>query len=161
MTEQAILTKPNEILRQLSEPVEAPDEMLVDQMVSAALAWEEATPGQLCAAMSAIQLGVAKQVMIVRTTRSKPSFFEAYYNPHVVDYSAAQVSAPEGCMSVPATYEYTLRAEGVVVEVCDKWLNKKTIEASGHFARMWQHETDHMVGKIFNDSRPKRGRYGN
>lgn len=158
MTEQAILTKPNETLRQPSEPVEAPEPELVDQMVAAALAWETATPGQLCAAMSAIQLGVPKQVLIVRTTRSKPSEFEAWYNPHIVDYSGATVSSKEGCMSVPDVVgEYTLRHEGVTLTVRDQRFNERTIEAKGYYARMWQHETDHMVGKMFNDPKPKRG----
>ncbi len=156
MTAVEILTKPNEVLRQASEPVDAPEPELVDRMIAAALRWEDETPGQLCAAMSAIQMGVAKQVVIVRTTRQKPSLFEAWYNPHIIDYSQATVSTREGCMSVPDVTEYTLRHERVVVEVQDKWLNKKTIEAQGYYARMWQHETDHMHGRLFNDPRRKK-----
>lgn len=150
-----ILTN-HETLRLVSAPVSVPEPEVVDAMVQEALAWEESNPGRLCAAMSAIQLGVPKQVMIVRINREKPSLFEAYYNPIILDRSAAMESAHEGCMSVPGPDEYALRPLSVTVEVYDKRFNKQVIEAKGYFARMWEHEVDHMAGRLFNDPRVKR-----
>jgi peptide deformylase len=146
-----VLIAPDERLAQVSELVTEPDQGLVDRMIAAALEWEERNPGQLSAAMSAIQMGVPKQVMIMRVAMKKPSNFEPFYNPRIVDYSGASVSAREGCMSVLGSTEFCLRFERVTVEVQDRRLNKQVIEAKGFSARVWQHEVDHMMGFLFND----------
>jgi peptide deformylase len=57
----------------------------------------------------------------------------------------------EGCLSVPGFFALVPRSRGVRVECLDQRGNPKTIEASGWYARILQHEIDHLHGNLYID----------
>lgn len=57
----------------------------------------------------------------------------------------------EGCLSVPGERFPLKRAEKVIVTGVDLEQNKVHIEAEGWFARIFQHEFDHLDGKLYVD----------
>jgi len=70
-------------------------------------------------------------------------------NPQITARNG-QAFATEGCLSLPAlTAENVERAESIVVEFQNLAGQKQRIEASGYFARIIQHEFDHLKGKLF------------
>ena len=57
----------------------------------------------------------------------------------------------EGCLSVPGERFPLKRAETIRITGYDLNQNPVTIEAEGWFARIFQHEFDHLEGKLYVD----------
>ncbi len=57
----------------------------------------------------------------------------------------------EGCLSVPHTYGKVKRCAAIFVKALDRDGNTLEFEAKGYFARVIQHETDHLDGILFID----------
>lgn len=57
----------------------------------------------------------------------------------------------EGCLSVPGEHFPTVRADWAKVTGTDLDGNEIVIEGHGFFARMLQHETDHLDGYLYLD----------
>jgi len=60
----------------------------------------------------------------------------------------------EGCLSVPGERFALCRGENVIVEGVDLEQNPVRIETDGWFARIFQHEFDHLNGIIYVDKLP-------
>ncbi|MBI3572630.1 MAG: peptide deformylase [Candidatus Kerfeldbacteria bacterium] len=73
------------------------------------------------------------------------------YNPVVTHSSQEQTSEEEGCLSIPGVFGLVPRARSIVVNNLDASGRLATIEADGLFARVIQHEIDHLNGKLFID----------
>ena len=72
-------------------------------------------------------------------------------NPTIRNTSGKALDT-EGCLSIPGLYvEDVGRPESINVEYYDLEGNKHEIETSGHFARVIQHELDHLNGVLFLD----------
>ena len=80
-----------------------------------------------------------------------PKFY-AIFNPKIIAHSNNKVSMEEGCLSVPMTYGSINRFESITLQGLD--LNQKVvkIKAWGLLARVFQHEVDHLNGKLFIDN---------
>jgi peptide deformylase len=78
-------------------------------------------------------------------------------NP-VVSKHAGKQQESEGCLSIPGPYADTPRAMRVRLRGRD--LEGKPIEvnAEGFLARIFQHETDHLNGKLYIDRLDEEGR---
>ena len=57
----------------------------------------------------------------------------------------------EGCLSVPGLYAPTVRAMHATVEGVDVRGEPVRLEGSGPLARCFQHEVDHLDGRLFLD----------
>ncbi len=64
-------------------------------------------------------------------------------------------SYQEGCLSIPGIYEEGVpRARRVSVGYTDLDGQTRTLDAEDYLARVFQHETDHLDGKLFLDHLP-------
>jgi len=72
-------------------------------------------------------------------------------NPVVVSASSATAKAEEGCLSVPDVFGDVVRPESVVIRALDREGKEFEMEASELLARCFQHEIDHLHGKLFLD----------
>ena len=72
-------------------------------------------------------------------------------NPEVVEAKGKEEYYNEGCLSLPGIHEDVLRPEGVVVRYVDTDFKEHTEEIHGMYARIAQHEIDHLNGKVFTD----------
>ncbi len=72
-------------------------------------------------------------------------------NPVWQKISRKQIKDLEGCLSVPGYYGKVKRYRDVIVEALDKHGKKIKFEAHGFFARVIQHEIDHLDGILFVD----------
>ena len=57
----------------------------------------------------------------------------------------------EGCLSLPDIHEEVARPSIVVVKYLDENFEEHTEEFTGIRARVFQHEYDHLEGKVFTD----------
>ncbi len=77
-------------------------------------------------------------------------------NPRIISYGAEDCTMEEGCLSVLGNdglpvYANVTRPSSVVVSWLDEHGDEKMAQMSGLPARIVQHETDHLDGKLFVD----------
>lgn len=75
-------------------------------------------------------------------------------NPQVSRVGEATVSGWEGCLSIPELRGVVPRARRVLLKALDREGQPFTIETAGFFARVIQHECDHLDGRIYLDRMP-------
>ncbi len=102
--------------------------------------------------LSANQIGRKERFFVAQVpdTQSRPVFY-AIFNPLITKTSDELATIEEGCLSVPHAYGQTPRAYRVTLEGYDINNKKVKIKAWGLLARVFQHETDHLDGKLFVD----------
>lgn len=142
-----ILTYPDKRLKQHSKEVEKFDtslHSLLDDMYETML-----DSGGI--GLAAIQIGTALNVLIIELCDedgNKISELMEVVNPKIVK-KEGEAKHKEGCLSVPDFYEEIVRAERIVVEYKDRFGNHCSTEAEGLLAIAFQHEMDHLNGKLF------------
>lgn len=77
--------------------------------------------------------------------------YYVFINPVVKNSSRRKLDDPEGCLSVPGKFGVVKRYEKITVEARDERGKKFTRGASRFFARVMQHELDHLEGVLFID----------
>ncbi len=80
-----------------------------------------------------------------------PVPFHVIINPRIVSYGEQKVEFFEGCLSLSGFMALVPRSREVVVECFDEHSKPRTIRASGWYARILQHEIDHLNGMIYID----------
>ena len=75
----------------------------------------------------------------------------AFINPVMKKYSQKKSKDIEGCLSVRGFYGEVQRPEKIFIEYIDESGKKHARGASGLFARVIQHELDHLEGVLFID----------
>lgn len=72
-------------------------------------------------------------------------------NPTINWQSNLQVSAWEGCLSVPGLRGYIQRPDSISVSYFDIEGSRHEVEFNGFVARIFLHEFDHLIGKTWLD----------
>jgi peptide deformylase len=93
--------------------------------------------------------GIAPQLLVERERQPVP--FLVLINPDIVEYSEETVEFFEGCLSVAGFSALVKRARRVRVEYLDERGRPQRLQASGWFARILQHEIDHLNGRLYID----------
>ena len=75
-----------------------------------------------------------------------------FINPEIIDFSDEEVILEEGCLSLPGIHERVSRSESITITYLDEQFVEHTDTFSGFFARIVQHEYDHLEGHVFTDS---------
>jgi peptide deformylase len=99
--------------------------------------------------LAAPQIGVSKRIAVVDVTfKENPDAKLVLINPEIVHKEGRQ-RGPEGCLSIPEFREEVTRARTATVRAQD--VSGKFFEhtAEDLLARAFQHETDHLNGKLY------------
>ena len=72
-------------------------------------------------------------------------------NPEILESSEEKDYFNEGCLSIPDIHEDVLRPIAVKLHYWDENFVEHTETIDGMFARVAQHEIDHLNGKVFTD----------
>ena len=100
--------------------------------------------------LAAPQIGISQRVIIVQGPKKPLGFF----NPQILKKSKTTQIGEEGCLSIPGLFIKIKRAKEVEVE-CQNLKGKIVrMRASGLVARIFQHEVDHLEGKLIIDHVP-------
>jgi peptide deformylase len=99
--------------------------------------------------LAAPQVGVNLRLFVMNAT-GDPADDRVYVNPEVSEPEGEE-EAEEGCLSLPGIHVDVLRCKGLRMVAQD--LEGKTFEQTevGYIARIWQHEIDHLNGKLLTD----------
>lgn len=102
--------------------------------------------------LAAPQIGISRRVIVIDLrSEEQPEARLALINPSVVWASAESDKEPEGCLSIPGLEEVIKRSLAIRVEAVDIDGGRMELEAEGLFARVLQHEIDHLDGILFVD----------
>jgi len=99
--------------------------------------------------LAATQVGVGLRIFVANPT-GEPADSRAYLNPRLVSCEGGVLNE-EGCLSVPGVHCKIRRYAKVTLEAMDLAGNPLHIEAEDLLARIFQHETDHLDGKLIVD----------
>ncbi len=142
---------PDPILKKPAQPVHPQDpglQTLIDRM----FATMQHHPR--CVGLAAPQVGHSLQLIVVDASRmEKPGSHHGklvMLNPTIVHRARPRLLR-EGCLSVPDYTGNVLRDEEVWVNGWDREGQTLDIHAYGFEAIVFQHEVDHLEGKLFLD----------
>ncbi|MDE2222374.1 MAG: peptide deformylase [Candidatus Omnitrophica bacterium] len=96
--------------------------------------------------LAAPQVGINEQIFVVDTGK----VVMAVVNPKIVK-SAGSELMEEGCLSIPRVLVDVKRAKAVWVEYTDVENRRVKAQLNGLLARVFQHEYDHLQGKLILD----------
>ncbi len=106
--------------------------------------------------LSANQIGLNYRVFVAEVPDPDGGTkFYAVFNPTIEKISEKKVPLEEGCLSIPGQYGEVERLERVTVRGFDKNGKAVKIKAWGLLAHIFQHEIDHLEGKLFIDRAKK------
>jgi len=75
----------------------------------------------------------------------------AMINPEITFQGDQEIDMDEGCLSIPGVNATVRRPEKIVVKYRDKNFEEQELEVDGWWARVIQHEADHLDGILFLD----------
>jgi peptide deformylase len=156
MTILPIIQPDNPILRKKAHRVlsfDAKFQKLVDDMVETLID----APG---VGLAAPQVAVSQRLIVVRLPDDEESRKEygdeagklyVVANPEVVKLSKEMVEGVEACLSIPGYFGSVDRHEGIVIKGLNRQGKPQRIKANGWLARVFQHEIDHLDGRLYID----------
>lgn len=126
---------------------------LVDDMVETMLD----APG---VGLAAPQVAVSQRLLVVRLPDDEQSKEEygseagvlyVLANPEIVKASKEMVEGVEACLSIPGYFGTVDRHESVTIKGLDREGKPTRVKAKGWLARVFQHEIDHLDGRLYID----------
>ena len=148
MSVRTILTEPNKLLRQVSQPVEnvgKEEQNLMDDMLETMYAANGI-------GLAAIQIGIPKRIIVMDISKDDNKKEPLYFvNPVIKNKDILKSTYEEGCWSVPNQFAEINRPKNCEVEYLDYNGEKKLLKAEGLLATCIQHEMDHFEGILFID----------
>jgi peptide deformylase len=93
---------------------------------------------------------------LLKERERRPVPFHAIINPSLEAIGEEKAEFFEGCLSVSGFSALVPRARAVRVTCLDEHGESKVIEASGWYARILQHEVDHLHGTLYIDRMSSR-----
>ncbi|RMA77422.1 peptide deformylase [Metamycoplasma subdolum] len=155
---------PAKILRNKSKdvplPLEKEDEKLIQKMIfHVDSSQEEGSQFRPAVGVAAIQYGIEKNIFYIMIKDKEEIIFkDALVNPVLLAHSESKLALNEGegCLSVkeeePNQEGYVCRYARVVAEAYSYFEKKvKRYDLVGYAAIVFQHEYDHLQGKLFID----------
>jgi peptide deformylase len=117
---------------------------LIDDMIETMYA----APG---IGLAAPQVGVPLRIFVVDLSFGRNAGdLKVFVNPVFVERDGVQLEE-EGCLSVPGFNATVARPQRAVVKGRDRHGDECTVEGTDLLARAFQHEMDHLDGKLFLD----------
>ncbi len=112
-------------------------------------------PQNMGVGIAAPQVGVNKQIIWVQRFDKENSPFEFYLNSKIIYYSKTKSKNIEVCLSIPNFTGTVNRSDTIIIKY--DLINSKSITdtVNGFTAIIFQHEIDHLNGKLFTDRMKK------
>jgi peptide deformylase len=142
------------VLRQAAAPIERLDDPQLQQLIDQLLATMQARDG---VGIAAPQVADSRRLLIV-ASRPNPRYPQAptmapvaMINPQIIATGNEQAGGWEGCLSVPGQRGWVLRYTTIEVAYQDRWGEPQRQILTDFVARIFQHEHDHLEGRVFLD----------
>jgi peptide deformylase len=158
------------VLRQRARPL-SPGEIASQEFRSLIESMRETMHQAPGVGLAAPQVGLSMQLAVIedredyhkdvppehlRERERRPVPFHVIINPKIAGTGGGTVEFFEGCLSLEGFSALVTRARTVRVECLNERGEQKVIEASGWYARILQHEIDHLYGNLYIDRMQSR-----
>ena len=153
------------VLRQVSRPLTL-DEIASEKVHQLIESMKEAMYAAPGVGLAAPQVGLPLQLAVIEdreeyqkevpeaqlTERERrPVPFHVIINPEIIETSGEMLEFFEGCLSVQGYSAIVPRWRSVRVKCLNEEGKKIVIDATGWYARILQHEIDHLRGALYVD----------
>ena len=107
--------------------------------------------------LAAPQVGLPIRMFIIDldvVSEDEPQYkgyLHTFINPEIIEESEETTSMSEGCLSIPGINESVKRPAKILVNYLDENGEEQERWLEGFEARVFQHEYDHLDGKLFVD----------
>ena len=152
-----ILKMGNPILRQIAEPF-SHEEIKSSETKSLIKRMWKIMDEAGGIGLAAPQIAVSKQLAIIRLDESSERYPEIesspeyiMFNPIIKHLTEETQGHWEGCLSVPGLRGYVERPSKIAVNYIDENLESHILNLDGFLATVFQHEIDHLFGKLYID----------
>lgn len=144
----------NPILRQIAQPIVDVTDATISALIDSLMATATAANG---VGIAAPQVSQSYRLFIVASRPNdrypnaplmEPT---AMINPKIIAHSSKIVKEWEGCLSVPGIRGLVPRYHTIEVEYLNQDGQLQRQQLSDFVARIFQHELDHLDGKVFLD----------
>ncbi|MFH1207850.1 MAG: peptide deformylase [Patescibacteria group bacterium] len=143
-----IITLPHTTLRKRAQEVLPEDIPGLKKFIAEMSATMQAQDG---IGLAANQVDVLKRIIVINTKDGPLPLI----NPILTGKSFRKEEAEEGCLSVPDVFGIVKRHKSLVINALDRQGRPISLKAAGMFARVAQHEVDHLDGVLFIDRTKK------
>ena len=137
---------PDQQLRQKSRPVD-PQALGRPEFKQLILDLEKTMQANKGVGLAAVQVGKLIRLTVINTDDGLLPLI----NPVIARKSWRKELGEEGCLSIPGVFGLVKRSLTISVRARDLEGNKIHFKAKGFFARVIQHEVDHLNGVLFID----------
>lgn len=131
-----VITYPAKVLSQKAAPTQ-----IVPQVIASMMRTMKEYDG---IGLAAPQVGILEQIIIVQGSKRALAFV----NPRIVKKSRQTSQKEEGCLSLPGLFVDVKRAREIDMVATAPDGKEVKIHAAGLTARIFQHELDHLKGKL-------------
>jgi len=155
----------NPVLRQRARPLSVAEirSREIRKLIESMRACMHEAPG---VGLAAPQAGLALQLAVIEDREEyhkdvpeaqllererRPVPFHVIINPIIEKIGEEKAEFFEGCLSLSGYSALVARARALRVACLDEHGERKVIEASGWYARILQHEIDHLNGTLYID----------
>jgi peptide deformylase len=132
-----VLTRPAQTILEITDEVRQKAEAMVPFM---------GLEGGIGLAAPQVSWGVR---LLLASEDGSPDATQVLVNPEVIWKGGGQVRDEEGCLSFPGIFGDVMRARRVRVKALNLEGTEVLVEAEDLFARVLQHEIDHLAGILF------------
>ncbi|MEM9213805.1 MAG: peptide deformylase [Cyanobacteria bacterium P01_F01_bin.150] len=153
-SQRAIAQLGNPVLRQIAEPICDVHADWVQRLIDDLLFTLHQSQG---VGIAAPQVSESHRLFIVashpnaRYPNAPQMEPTPMINPHIIERSDHTVDDWEGCLSIPGIRGLVPRHHEITVTYTDRHNQQQQQTLTGFVARIFQHELDHLDGKVFLD----------
>jgi len=148
-----IYTYGNSVLRKVAEPI-SNDYPNLNTLITNMFETMYHAEG---VGLAAPQVGLPIRLLIIDLAPFKEDepelgeFKVIMINPQIIERSEDEITAEEGCLSIPGIHESVSRASKIKINYFDENFAEHTEVFEAYKARVVQHEYDHLEGHLFTD----------
>ena len=145
MSIHSLCLDPHPTLRKPAEPIDA----FTKQLRRVATDMIDTMHAHDGVGLAAPQIGLNIQLFVANASRQRGE--ELIVTNPIIAMTQGRAAIVEGCLSVPNLWERVARAARVRIIGQDMWGKPMACEADGLLAIIFQHEIDHLQGRLFLD----------
>lgn len=142
-----LVQAPNQLLRVKTKPVKKitpAHRQIIQRMIKLTRTFVDPEG----VGLASTQIGKDEQYFVAKLKSGK---FKAFFNPRILSYSKKKRLVVEGCLSIPNYWGKIQRPAAVTVSYLDEKGQAVKERLTGQNAHIFQHEYDHLQGKLFMD----------
>jgi len=108
--------------------------------------------------LAAPQINISTQIAVLEIADSATRYgevptlpFSVFVNPGITVINQESAGYWEGCLSIPGMMGFVERPQHIIVDYLDEFAKSRSMELKGFQATVFQHEFDHLNGKLYID----------